>query len=72
MAARAGSRVSGIQLGVFAEATYTHIPVIGLHMSSVQGLLSLHTMGVDWHTPPTHMSVVQLFPSEHVLESLAT
>ncbi len=50
----------------------THCPVFLSHESSVQGLSSLQTFGVPAHFPPEQTSpVVQRFPSEQVLPSLA-
>ena len=48
----------------FVLLANTH-PVAGLHVSSVQGLLSLHTVAVPgWQLPPPHVSpVVQASPS---------
>src|SRR5439155_1345728 len=45
---------------------WTH-PVVGLQVSSVQGLPSLQFSGVPgWHVPPLHTSpAVQALPSEH-------
>jgi hypothetical protein len=41
----------------------TH-PVAGLQESAVHRLLSLQVIGVPWHTPATHVSVlVQTLPS---------
>jgi hypothetical protein len=56
-----------LSLGVFTQA-----PVVVLHESSVQGLLSSHVFGVPGtHDPAEQWSpVVQAFPSLHVLLSL--
>ena len=50
-------------------ATEPHVPVAGLHASSVQGLLSLQITGLlPRHAPAWHVSVcVQALPSVHVV-----
>ena len=58
-------------LHAFVLLANTH-PVAGLHASSVQRLLSLHTVAVPgWQLPPAHVSpVVHALPSLHVFELL--
>ena len=56
----------------FVLSANTH-PVAGLHVSLVQGLLSLHTVAVPgWQLPPPHVSpVVQGLPSSQAFVLLA-
>ena len=57
-----------LQFWICANA---HTPVLGLHTSSVQALLSLHTIAVPPHLPAVHLSpVVQATPSAHRLPSV--